>query len=170
MEKKIIAHGKYWVCENMDNLAPIIETGTEYLLSDDSTIRIKDNNFDDADKSKIEQITNLETATLEEKMNYARKKFSVIYKGDIVVVKRGRKYVGETKEVKGYYRYDVAGTYGHAYTEYLLFTDGTKVNINHCDTIGVDYEPYIYQGKEYFFRRYEEAFNILSIPCGGRKG
>lgn len=32
--KKIIAQGDYWVCDNMDTLAPIIEQGVEFLMSD----------------------------------------------------------------------------------------------------------------------------------------
>lgn len=166
--RKIIASGKCWSCANMDNLAPITAEGTEYLLSDDKRIIIWDDDFSDDNKLKIELIKSLDRATLDEKQNYARRKRNMIFKGDTVIIKRGRKMVGETKVVKGYSRFDVEGTYGHAYTEYLLFTDGTKVNINHCDVVGIEYEHDFYNGKEFFFRYYAEEFNVLSLSVGGR--
>ena len=159
--KKIITSGKYWICENMDNLAPIIEEGTEYLLSDGSRIKVP------YDKTNNE-IDNLEHADEQEKKAFASQEYGTIFNGDKVVIKRGRKMVGETKEVKGYYRYDVRGTYGKQYTEYLLFTDGTKCNLQHCDVVGVVHKNYQYLGKWYTIRKYEEKLNVSTFNVGGR--
>ena len=60
------------------------------------------------------------------------------------------------------------GTYGHQYTEYLLFTDGTKCNLQHCDVIGVTHKNYQYMGEWYTHRRYEEDLNISTFSIGGR--
>lgn len=160
---KIIASGSYWICENMDNLAPIIETGMMYLLSDGSTRKFQDNIIEDDDPFNL-----LEYANETEKKAYASQEYGTIFKGDKVVIKRGRKMVGEIKEVKGYYRYDVDGTYGKVYTEYLLFTDGTKVNINHCDVVGVTHKNVKYGNQTLYFRKYEENLNISTFNVGGR--
>ncbi len=149
---KIIASSKYWKCENMDNLAPIIEEGTEYLLSDGTRVLIADNN---------EYPNKPERANEQEKKAFASQEYGTIFKGDNVIIKRGRKMVGETKVVKGYYRYNVAGTYGKQYTDYLLFTDGTKCNLQHCDVVGVEHKSYVY-------RKYEEKLNISTFNVGGR--
>lgn len=160
---KIIARGFYWVCENMDLLAPIIETGMEYLLSDGTIRRVPDNVIEDDDP-----LATMEYATEADKKAFASQEYGTIFKGDTIVIKRGRKMVGETKVVKGYYRYDVPGTYGHQYTEYLLFTDGTKVNIQHCDVLGVDHKNVRYAGQLMYFRSYEERLNISTFKVGGR--
>lgn len=73
-------------------------------------------------------------ATEEEKEAYRkfRRKFR---KGDKVIINRGRKMRGEIKEVKDFYTFRPEYTYGHCDTNYLVFTDGTKVNRLHCDFI-----------------------------------
>lgn len=154
--RKIIASGNYWICENMDNLAPICETGTSYLLSDGSTIGVQDNV--ESDNKKL--IESLEMATKEEKKLFASQKYGIIFKDDKVVINRGRKMVGEVKQVKGYFRYEVAGTYGHQYTNYLAFTDGTKCNIQNCDVLNVEHQD--------VHRRYQEELNSSTFNVGGR--
>ena len=155
---KIISSGNYWICENMDTLAPIIEKGTEYLLSDGTTRCFKDNIINDED------FAHLKWATLDEAKKFASQKYGYIFKGDKVIINRGRKMRGEVKIVKGYYEYIVRGTYGHVSTKYLLFTDGTKVNIRYCDVVDVEHDD-----KTYYIRRYEENFDRFIISVGGRK-
>lgn len=167
MELCIIETGRSWECENMDNLAPIIDTGTSYLLSNGDVITVWNNK--DNDEINLLKIKELPFATNEQRAQFIHEEYGVIFKGDHVVIKRGRKMVGETKEVSGYYRYDVPGTYGKQYTEYLLFTDGTKVNINHCDVVGCVHQEYKDQGEIYYVRRYSEKTpERYLIPVGGR--
>lgn len=73
-------------------------------------------------------------ATPEEIKEY-RKKYHKFEKGDMVKINRGRKMVGEVKEIKDFFTFTPRGTYGHCDTNYLIFTDGTKVNKLHCDII-----------------------------------
>ena len=162
--RKIICSGNYWVCENMDNLAPIIETGVQYLLSDGTTLNLKDGVCDDT----FQLLCDLEWATKEEKKAFASQEYGTIFKGDKIIIKRGRKMLGETKEVKGYYKYVAPGTYGHRYTEYLLFTDGTKCNLQHCDVVGVTHKNCQYRGKCYIYRSYEEDLSASTFSVGGR--
>lgn len=150
---KIIASGNYWVCENMDTLAPIIEEGTMYLLDDGTTTKVN---------------PGLEYATEAEKKLFASREYGTIFKGDQVVIKRGRKMLNEVKEVKGSYRFVVDGTYGKVYTDYLTFTDGTKVNIDHCDVVGVEHKNTTYLGKICYYRHYEERLSITTFNVGGR--
>ena len=160
MEKKIITSGKYWICENMDNLAPIIEEGTEYLLSDGSRVKVP--------YGKENQFSELQRANEQEKKAFASQEYGTIFKGDEVIIKRGRKMVGETKIVKGYYKYVVPNTYGKQYIEYLLFEDGTKCNLLHCDVVGVEHKNLKYRGEILIHRSYEEKINILTFNVGGR--
>ncbi len=73
-------------------------------------------------------------ATEQELENY-RKYCRKFKKGDKIIINRGRKMRGETKVIKDMFRYTVNGTYGKQYTDYLVFTDNTKVNRQHCDFI-----------------------------------
>ena len=130
--KKIIAVGTYWKCENMDMLAPIIEEGYQYLLSDGSKVNVEYG-------KENEELNGLEYATQEEKESYTRTHYGIIFIGDMVTIKRGRKMVGETKKVVRGFRFDIDGAYGNRYVYYVVFEDGTKVNINHCDTVGTEY-------------------------------
>lgn len=165
--RKIIDGCYYWVCENFDLLAPIIEEGTEYLLSDNSLIQVP---YNDKTSDNYNLIKSLEVASEEERKKYANEHYNVIFKGDKVIIARGRKMKGEEKIVNGYYRFDVRGTYGHQYTEYLFFTDGTKVNINHCDVVGINHQKNFYNNTEYFYRHYEESIRKMNFNVGGRKG
>lgn len=61
-----------------------------------------------------------------------RKEFKI---GDIVKIIDGRKMKGETKEIAKMFRFTVPNTYGKIYTDYLVFTDGTKVNKLYCEII-----------------------------------
>lgn len=164
MELKIIAYGNYWVCSNMDTLAPIIEEGVEYLLSDGRRVRINDHHTEE----DLKELKGLCMATVEERKQFASQEYGYIFKGQKVVIKRGRKYLNEIKEVKGYYRYEVPGTYGRQYTEYLLFTDGTKVNILHCDVENITHKEVNYNGKLIYYRHYEENLGPCTFNVGGR--
>lgn len=56
-------------------------------------------------------------------------------KGDKIIITKGRKMKGEIKEVKSQFVYRPYGTFGHNDIDYLVFTDGTKVNKLYCDFI-----------------------------------
>lgn len=58
-----------------------------------------------------------------------RNKFQI---GDKVQIIDGRKMKNEIKEIAKMFRYVVPNTYGKQYTDYLVFTDGTKVNKLYC--------------------------------------
>ena len=155
--KKIIKKGNCWSCANMDLLADIIDEGITYLFNDNSTITIWN-----SDESNNIDISSYEYATEEEVKNFTRKYRGCIYFGDTVVINRGRKMRGETKTVCGGYRYEVPGTYGHQCIDYLFFTDGTKVNMRHCDVIGIDYE------EDFTYRQYIKKNQSYPIYVGGR--
>jgi predicted lipase len=72
--------------------------------------------------------------TKEEEETY-RKYRRQFRKGDRVIIARGRKMKGETKMVASIFTYRPQGTYGWNDIEYLLFTDHTKVNKEHCDFV-----------------------------------
>lgn len=55
--------------------------------------------------------------------------------GDIVKIVAGRNMKGETKEIAKMFRFTVPNTYGKRYTDYLVFTDGTKVNKLYCEIL-----------------------------------
>ena len=162
-EKLIIARRNYWTCSNIDLLAPIEETGYVYLLSDGTQIRCRDEHPEDEDV-----LIGLSWASEEEKKQYCREHYGYIYKGDKVVITRGRKMKGEEKVVNGYYRFNVAGTYGHRYTDYVYFTDGTKTNIDNCDVVGCKPYYWEYAGQKYYSRQYKKDFNSIDINIGGR--
>ena len=132
---KILGHGKYWVCANMDLLADIIEEGTEFLLSDGRRIFLP---FDCGETEDFKYLKTLEFASDDEVKQYCREKYGYIFDGDEIEIYKGRKMVGEHKIVKKGYRYEVAGTYGKVYTDYLVFTDGTKCNINNCKVVNTE--------------------------------
>lgn len=73
-------------------------------------------------------------ATEEEKEAY-RKYKKRFKKGDKVKIINGRKMKGEIKEIKDFFTFRPNGTYGHQDVEYLVFTDGTKVNKLYCEII-----------------------------------
>lgn len=117
---KVLAIGKYWVCDNLDLLAPITETGTEILTINGDYILFKEG----------EKLPPFIMASEEEKRAYLNKN-GIVFTGDSVTVAKG-KLKGMVKTVSGYYRYIVPNTYGKAYTDYLIFEDGTKTNILNC--------------------------------------
>lgn len=124
--KKAIATAPAWTCENMDLLAPITRTFIMALFN----------------TGEVAEYHGEPMATDDEIKAYAHSR-GYVYKGDEIAIVKGRKYVGETKIVKGFYRYYVAGTYGHQYVDYLLFTDGTKVNQDNCRVTGYENVQYI---------------------------
>ena len=68
----------------------------------------------------------------EEELELYRKRMKQFKVGDKVKIVDGRKMKGETKIIKRMFRYTVPGTYGKQYTDYLVFTDDTKVNKHYC--------------------------------------
>ena len=71
----------------------------------------------------------------EEELETYRKWRRQFKKGDKVIIARGRKMRGEVKEVESLFTFKVKQCYGHADVEYVVFTDGSKVNKLHCDFI-----------------------------------
>lgn len=120
---KVIAKGEYWVCENLDLLAPIIEQGIEYLMSDNSRVHIP-----------YGQSFNYEEANEQEKHEFYNS-LGFVFEGDIIDIVKG-KLKDNTKQIKGFFRYVVPNTYGKQYTDYIAFTDGTKTNIANCEING----------------------------------
>ena len=121
---KVLAIGKYWICDNLDLLAPITETGTEILTISGEHLLFKDG----------EKLPPFIMASEEEKRAYLNKN-GIVFMGDVVTVEKG-KLKGTAKSVSGYYRYIVPNTYGKAYTDYLIFNDGAKTNIFNCSING----------------------------------
>lgn len=68
----------------------------------------------------------------EEQLETYRKHKNKFKIGDTVKIVKGRKMVGEEKVIYKFFTYRPNGTYGHQDIEYLVFTDGTKVNKLHC--------------------------------------
>ena len=166
--KKVIDSGRVWKCSNMDTLAPIEKEGIEYLFDDNSR-----EVFWEDDRGVIVVPEQFEPASDEDVKQYMRKFRYGIFKGDKVIVKRGRKFVGEVKEVRAYYVFiPDACNYGSSSgltvrVGYLYFTDGTKVNINHCDVEGIDYSDMDKDGIH--CRVFYEDKNFRSeIGVGGR--
>ena len=71
----------------------------------------------------------------EDELEEYRKHMRRFRKGDRVRIVDGRKMRGEIKEVEDMFTYRPSGTYGHQDVEYLVFTDGTKVNKLYCEII-----------------------------------
>ena len=117
---KVIAKAEYWECENLDLLAPITEQGIEYLMSDNTRVHIP-----------YGQSFDYEEATEQEKHEFYNNLGFVFVGDDVEIVKGNLK--GNTKQIKGFFRYVVPNTYGKQYTDYITFTDGTKTNIANCE-------------------------------------
>lgn len=125
--KKVISVSKVWRCENADMLAPICWEGY-CILFNDNTCEIVDK------YSEVE----CRKANEQEKKDFARR-LGYVFEGDTVEIVKGRKLpIGEHKIVKNTYRYDVPNTYGHCYTDYFVFTDGTKTNVENVKQINVN--------------------------------
>lgn len=117
--KKIIDYGNVWTCSNMDNLAPIDWEGYKVLFSDGS-IKVIDN---------LDEVCEYGRANIEEYKDFYRER-NFIFMGDEVEIIRGRKIpIGEHKIVEKFFTYNVAETYGHQQTKYVVFADGTKTDI-----------------------------------------
>ena len=71
----------------------------------------------------------------EEELKAYRKFRKDFRKGDKVKIVAGRKMKGEFKEVKDMFTFRPDGTYGHQDVDYLVFTDGTKVNKQYCEIV-----------------------------------
>lgn len=132
----------------MDTLAPITREGYQYLFDDNSTKIVWD---DERTNEQYEMATEEEKHLFYNRMGY-------LFKGDKVKIVKGRKMVGETKTINGFWKYVVPGTYGKIYTEYVYFTDGTKVNQDYVRVVDCDY----FDEDVHIFSK----FQILSI--GGR--
>lgn len=61
--------------------------------------------------------------------------------GDEVKIIKGRKFKNEIKQIEKMFDYTIPNTYGKIVVKYLVFTDGTKVNIDNCELIK-NYEKY----------------------------
>lgn len=68
----------------------------------------------------------------EEQLEHYRKYRNKFKIGDKIKIIKGRKMVGEEKIVAKFFTYRPNGTYGHQDIDYLVFTDGTKVNKLNC--------------------------------------
>lgn len=135
MSKKAIATGRWWICENLDLLAPITDEGVAIL-------------YNDGGQEFLPSLPpNLEWASETEKKAYANT-LGQVFNGDMVDIVKG-KLKGEKKEVNGFFTYIVKGTYGHGDVDYLTFTDGTKTNILNCAIKGK--KVYAYKEKPEFF-------------------
>lgn len=170
----VIKTSPCWTCENMDLLAPIDKEGTVYLFSNNEQHIIWDNDqagFDNLAPEVQEMFQKSRAATEEEVKQFARIVRGAIFKGDKVVINRGRKMVGEQKIAFREYRYDVANTYGHVCVHYLVFEDGTKVNIDHCDVVNCNENQPLWMtdGKPYYGRKFvpDNEINYL-FNIGGR--
>lgn len=120
---KVIESAEYWECENMDFLAPIIEQGIEYLMSDNTRVHIP-----------YGQEFECVYANQNEKHEFYNG-LGFVFEGDKVDIVKG-KMKGESKEISRFFRYVVPNTYGKQYTDYVAFTDGTKTNITNCEFNG----------------------------------
>lgn len=148
---KIIKYSFCWACENLDNLAPITDNGIEILFNDNT--------------QKIfwgcEDITDLkiETATAEEQKQFWQKK-GFIFENDFVKVVKGKNFLGQTKQVKKFFRFYVPNTFNKKYVDYVVFTDNTKTNINNIKPILETFN------NVNFYTSFE---NIKNYCLGGRK-
>ena len=119
--RKAVELGYAWTCSNMDLLAPIEERFVVALFDDGSQ-----------DRYNGEPV-----CTAEEKQDYARKN-GYAFVGDEIVIVSGRKMKGEHKTLLKQCFYRPTGTYGHADVDYFYFTDGTKVQKQHCRVVGFE--------------------------------
>ena len=132
--KKIIASGKYWICENLDMLSPIIECGIEILFDDDTREFY-------ADGEKIPEYE--KCSEIEKKQFFNRKGF--VFVGDEVFIDKG-KLKGLTKTTSSFFTYVVPGTFGKKCVEYVSFEDGERTPLKNCTianrrVLG-EYKPY----------------------------
>lgn len=126
--KKIIDKTIVWTCENLDLNAQINWQGYSILFNDNTSVIVEKN----------ENLNCYEIASKQERKDFARS-LGYIFEGDMVEIIKGRKIpLGERKIVKYGYRYQIRGTYGHCYVDYLVFTDGTKTAIDNIKQVNVE--------------------------------
>ena len=138
-EKIVIENGNYWRCENLDNLAPITEEGVVLLLDNGTREFISEN--------ENVNLKNYRKATEEEYKHFYHKN-GHIFKNDNVLIVSGRKIPkGTIKKVKDFYTYNIPGTFGHAFTDYIVFDDDTKTNIQNVRVLGYENVTYVTEFK-----------------------
>lgn len=108
-----------------------ISHATAIIITNDGTYESITYMDDDYRSWENEAIIDATEEELESYRKYCRK----FKKGDKVVIARGRKMKGEIKEVESLFTFKIQQCYGHADVDYLVFTDGSKVNKLHCDFI-----------------------------------
>ena len=121
--KKVVSKAESWECANLDLLSPIIEQGIEYLMDDNSRVRVP-----------YGQRFDYQEATEEEKHDFYNS-LGFVFEGDKVGIVKG-KMKGESKTISRFFKYVVPNTYGKKYTDYVVFTDDTKTNIANCEING----------------------------------
>ena len=138
--KKIIQYSKAWKCDSMDLLSNIVWEGYEVL-------------FDDNTRELFDSIpTEYEQATETEIKDFCNS-LGFVFVGDFVEIIKGRNIPkGTEKQIKSFFDYKVC--YNNT-IEYVVFTDGTKTNINNIKHKKSKFD--------YAFK-FNENFNI-----GGRK-
>lgn len=127
MKYIIIETGTWWLCETFDQNSKIIDKGICYLLDNDKILYAKGFNNDFFRK-----------ATEDEYKSFYHKK-GFIFKGDKVVITKGRKLpIGKEYVVKDFYRFVAYNTYGHRYTDYVIFTTGEKTALKNVRIPGFE--------------------------------
>ena len=145
---KYVEKGYCWECENLDNLAPITREGIEYLLTNGKRVI----EWDD------EPTQNTYIKASEQERQDTLQKMGFLFPNQQVKIIGGRTIPHDTiKTIKSFYTFEPQGTYGHCKTDYVVFTDNTKIAVKHikplCDTI----------------RDFYTEFNALTYNIGGRK-
>lgn len=118
--KRIITMQPWWTCDNLDTLTPINKSGIAILLHDGTVEYYEDNQV----------IPNYAEATEDDIKALAHSR-GFYFIGDTVDIVKG-KLKGTSKRIVNEFKYVVPNTYGHVYTDYLVFDDGTKTNIRNC--------------------------------------
>lgn len=143
---KYVEKGYCWECENMDNLAPITRQGIEYLLTNGKRVIEWDNT----------PTQNTYIKASEQERQNTLQKMGFLFDNQRVKIIGGRTIPhGTIKTIKGFFTFEPTGTYGHKTTNYVIFTDNTKIQTKHI-------RPLIDTDQTYFTQ-----FKNLSI--GGRK-
>lgn len=143
---KYVEKGYCWECENLDNLAPITRQGIEYLLTNGKRVI----EWDDTPTQ------NTYIKASEQERQNTLQKMGFLFVDQQVKIIGGRTIPHDTiKTIKGFFTFEPNGTYGHNTTDYVIFTDNTKIQTKHI-------KPLIDTDQEHFYQ-----FKNLSI--GGRK-
>lgn len=141
--EKVVSHSYYWRCIDSDYCSPIEESGLVLLFDNGTTEYIENGNEEDIIYERCDE---------EEVKNYLRTYRNAVFEGDKVTISKGKKMVGETKIVKYSFRYEVKNTYGHKLVDYLVFEDGTKVNLINClNSLGKEVRQFVKNVRKYDF-------------------